>query len=242
MFSRFISGATGHGQLLLAHVEMSSVQKATQRMLATVEGKAATKALAAVGKFSQKKVKAEIPTRYKGVRKAIRWRHVKRKYNAGGRAVKVGGGVGPNLLRKNMTGRGRKLTASQQAKAEMMREKIATSQKNRKDSKRPGVGIDGNNVHWWFLGTDERMTGTKRKRIGGKKGRGGWRGKDVRVDTGKPKMNRGRMPAQTKPIIVILASNSGGIKEIIRTHLAKDIAVEGNKNTQSRDAVTGRFI
>jgi len=224
MFTRFASGMSRHGQLLAAHVDMSSVQKATQRMLATVEGKAATKALAAVGKFGRDKVKAEIPTRYKGVRKAIAWRHVKRKYNAGGRAVKVGGGVGPNLLRR------RRLTEKQQARAAAIREKIATSQKNRKDKKRPGVGIDKSNVHWWFFGTDTRMTGTKRKRIGGRRGRGGFRGKQVRVDTGKPKMNRGRMPQQEKPIMVILASNSGGIKSIIRVHMSTEISIEAKKN------------
>lgn len=212
MFTRFASGMSKHGQLLAAHVDMSSVQRATQRMLATVDGKASTKALAAVGKFGRDKVKAEIPTRYKSVRKAIAWRHVKRKYNAGGRAVKVGGGVGPNLLRR------RRLTEKQQARATAIREKIATSQKNRKDNKRPGVGIDKSNVHWWFFGTDVRITGTKRARVGG------------RIDTGRPKLNRGRMPAQEKPIMVILASNSGGIKSIIRVHMSTEIAIEAKKN------------
>ena len=225
MFSKFASGLSGHGQLLAAHVDMVSVQKAAQRMLAEVDGKIATKALAEVGKFTVKKVKATIPTRYKTVRKAIRWRHVKRKYNAGGRAVKVGGGVGPNpLLRR------KRLTKKQQAQAEKLREKIASTQKARRATKRPGVGIDGNNVHWWFLGTKERYTGTKRKRVGGRRGRGGWRGKETRVDTGAPKKYRGNMPPQGKPIIVTAAGYSGNIREIIRTWYSVGISVEGRKN------------
>ena len=224
MFSKFASGLSGHGQLLAAHVDMVSVQKAAQRMLATVEGKVATKALAAVGKFGRDKVKSEIPTRYKSVRKAIAWRHVKRKYNAGGRAVKVGAGVGPNILRR------KRLTDKQQAKASQLREKIATTQKSRKDSKRAGVGIDKANVHWWFSGTQNRITGTKRGRVGGKRGRGGWKGKSVRLDTGGKKANRGRMPAQARPIMVTLSGYSGNIREIIRVYVSEGITIEGNRN------------
>jgi hypothetical protein len=224
MFSKFASGLSGHGQLLAAHVDMVAVQKAAQRMLATVEGKVATKALAAVGKFGRDKVKSEIPTRYKSVRKAVAWRHMKRKYNAGGRAVKVGAGVGPNILRK------KRLTAKQQVRADKLREKIATTQKARKDSKRPGVGMDKANIHWWFAGTQNRMTGTKRGRIGGKRGKGGWKGIPIRVDTGGKKANRGRMPPQARPIMVTLSGYSGNIREIIRVYVSEGITIEGNRN------------
>lgn len=225
MFARFASGLSRPAQLLAANVDMTSVQKAAQKMLVAVDGKIATKAMAEVGKFGTRKVKAEIPTRYKTVRKAVRWRHVKKKYNAGGRAVKIGGGVGPNpLLRR------KRLTEKQQARADKLREKIASTQKNRRATKRPGVGIDGNNIHWWFFGTKARYTGTKRKRVGGRRGRGGWRGIETRINTGSPKKYRGAMPAQGRPIIVTLSGYSGNIREIIRTWYDVGIKVEGRKN------------
>ena len=213
------AGLSGFGDVLVARVEIASMQRAVNRLLVTAEGKTATKALAAVGKLGKNKVKSEIPGKYKSVRKAIGWRHVKRKYNSGQRAVKVGGGVGPNLLRKNITGRGRALTAKQRDRQNVLREKLATSVKNRKASKRPGVGIDGNNINWWFLGTKQRFTGTKKVGRSGK-----------RVDTGKPKHNRGSMPEMGKPIMVTLASASGEIREVIRVHMKKGIAIEAAKN------------
>ncbi len=44
--------------------------------------------------------------------------------------------------------------------------RAATSVQNR--TGRPGVGIDARNVHWWFLGTKDRYTGTRRSRTGRK--------------------------------------------------------------------------
>ena len=224
------AGLSGFGDVLVARVEIASMQRAVNRLLVTAEGKTATKALAAVGKLGKNKVKSEIPGKYKSVRKAIGWRHVKRKYNSGQRAVKVGGGVGPNLLRKNITGRGRALTAKQRDRQNVLREKVATSVKNRKSSKRPGVGIDGNNVHWWFLGTDTRTTGTKTKTVGGRRGRNGWKGVKKRFDTGAPKRNRGKMPPQARPVMVIMASASGEIREAIRVHMKQGIAIEAAKH------------
>ena len=231
MFTTFKqAGMSGLGDFIVAKVEMRQMQKAIGKVLETAEGKTATKALAAVGKLGKNKVKATIPGKYKGVRKAIGWRHVKRKYNSGQRAVKVGGGVGPNLLRKNITGRGRALTAKQRDRQNVLREKVATSVKNRKSSKRPGVGIDGNNVHWWFLGTNTRTTGTKTKTVGGRRGRNGWKGVKKRFDTGAPKRNRGKMPPQARPVMVIMASASGEIREAIRVHMKQGIAIEAAKH------------
>jgi hypothetical protein len=207
---------SGTGEAFVTKIEMWRVEKAVKRMVETVENKATVKALAEVGKFGRNKVKESIPSRYKSVRKAIAWRHLKKKYSGGQRGIKVGGGVGPNLLRR------KRLTEKQQIRADKIREKIATTHKNRKDKKRPGVGIDKANVHWWFFGTDKRTTGTKRVRV-----KGAW----TRVDTGMPKMNRGRMPPQSKPIRVILASNATGIVNIVRTHMSTAIAVEARKNT-----------
>ena len=224
------AGLSGFGDVLVARVEIASMQRAVNRLLVTAEGKTATKALAAVGKLGKNKVKSEIPGKYKSVRKAIGWRHVKRKYNSGQRSVKVGGGVGPNLLRKNITGRGKKLTEKQKVRAGELREKIASTQQRRKDERRPGVGIDKANVHWWFLGTDMRTTGTKTRRRRSKTLLGGSKVTRYSVPTGKPMANRGRMPKQGKPIMVTLASNGAGIRNIIRVHMSKEIAVEANKN------------
>jgi hypothetical protein len=184
-----------------ATVEMRALQRNIKRLQDALPKKIARKALAEVGKLGVKKVKGAIPGRYRGVRKAIKWRQMKLKFNRGQPSIKIGAGVGK------------------------ARKGDATTQKNDR-SGRPGVGFDARNIHWWFLGTKQRTTGTKRKRIGGKRGRGGWRGKEVRVDTGKPKANRGRMPAQERPIMVILASASGEIRTIIRRYVSMGIKQE----------------
>lgn len=77
---------------------------------------------------SVKVIKAEVPSRYKTVRKAIRWRALKRKQNRNQPGVKVGAGVGK-------------------------RQKTTFADR----SGRRGVGISTNNIHWWFLGTEKRF-------------------------------------------------------------------------------------
>ena len=220
-----LAGMSGFGEVIVAKVEMALVQRAMNRMLTTIEGKAATKALAEVGKFGRDKVKSDVPGKYKSVRKAIAWRHVKRRYNSGNRAVKVGGGVGPNLLLKR-----RELTEKQQARAAKMREKIATTQQRRKDKGRPGVGIDKANVHWWFLGTAMRTTGTKTVRRRVRTADGKTTVRRYSIPNGKPMMNRGRMPKMGKPIMMTLASNGAGIRNIIRVHMSREITIEASKN------------
>jgi hypothetical protein len=84
--------------------------------------------LAKAGRLAVKKVKASIPSRYKTVRKAIKSRSVKTKFNGGVAGVKVGAGV----ARKR------------------------ESDKDRSGKK--GVGIGARNVHWWFVGTGQRRT------------------------------------------------------------------------------------
>lgn len=93
-----------------------------------VANRIARPGLAKAGRLAVKKIKAEIPSRYKGVRKAIKSRSIKTKFNSGVAGVKVGAGVS----RK----RGEKQTRSSDK----------------------GVGIGARNVHWWFLGTKERQT------------------------------------------------------------------------------------
>jgi hypothetical protein len=87
--------------------------------------------------------------------------------------------------------------------------RAATSTQNR--TGRPGVGIDGRNVHWWFLGTKARYTGTKRSRTG-------------RRDTGKRKRFTGKMPAQDRPISVLF--NANGTVNVLRTWIDVGIKEE----------------
>jgi hypothetical protein len=193
---------SGFGEFVTAQWDMRQFQKNVRRLQEALPKKIARKALAEVGKFGVKKIKGQVPGRYRGIRKAIKWRQKKLRYNKGQPSIKIGAGVG---------------------KAKAQGE--ATTQKNNREG-RPGVGFDARNIHWWFLGTKQRTTGAKRKRIGGKRGRGGWRGKEVRVDTGNPKRNRGRMPAQERPILVILASAKGEITSIVRRYISQGIKQE----------------
>ena len=86
-------------------------------------------ALGKAGRLAVKKVKATIPSRYKEIRKSIKSRSIKTKYNGGFAGNKVGAGVS---------------------------RKRETSPKERSGKK--GVGIGARNVHWWFVGTGERRT------------------------------------------------------------------------------------
>lgn len=65
-----------------------------------------------------------------------------------------------------------------------------------KKQRRSGVGIDGNNVHWWVAGTTRRRTGFKRGK-----------------PTGNPVANRGVMPAmQPKLATIAYAKSKGKVK------------------------------
>ena len=186
-----------------AKVDMQSLQKNIRRLQDALPKKIARKALAEVGKVGVKKIKGAIPGRYRGVRKAIKWRQKKLRYNKGQPSIKIGAGVG---------------------KAKVQGE--ATTQKNNREG-RPGVGFGPQNIHWWFLGTKRRTTGTKRKRAGRRKKLfGGTTTRYIRVSTGNPKRNRGRMPAQERPILVILASAKGEITSIVRRYISQGIKQE----------------
>ena len=72
---------------------------------------------------------------------------------------------------------------------------------NRKGNRKSGVGIDGNNVHWWVAGTDRRWTGAgKGRKRGGRQ------------------MYRGSMPAMQPGLATIAyAKSKGKVKaEMIR--------------------------
>lgn len=164
-------------------------------------------ALTKAGRLSVKIIKSTIPSTQKSIRKAIGSRSIKTKYNAGFAGVKVGAGVG-------------------------VRKKAKTTVKRREGRK--GVGFDASNIHWWFLGTDERMTGTKRKRVGGKRGRGGRRGTQIRVDTGKPKKRTGKMEPQSEPISVILSRRKNEVNNVIRTWVGVGIKKEVERQAKRK--------
>lgn len=64
---------------------------------------------------------------------------------------------------------------------------------NRKGNRKAGVGIDGNNVHWWVAGTGRRWTGTgKGRKRGGRQ------------------MYRGAMPAMQPNLATIAYAKSKG--------------------------------
>ena len=194
---------SGFGEFVTAQWDMRQFQKNVRRLQEALPKKIARKALAEVGKFGVKKIKGQVPGRYRGIRKAIKWRQKKLRYNKGQPSIKIGAGVG---------------------KAKVQGE--ATTQKNNREG-RPGVGFGPQNIHWWFLGTRKRFTGTKRKRAGRKKKLfGGTATRYIRVSTGNPKRNRGRMPAQERPIMVILASAKGEITSIVRRYISQGIKQE----------------
>ena len=136
--------------------------------------------------FAAKSVKAKIKNR--SAKKAIGWRLVKSKDAGGEITAKIGAAVGKK--KKN----------------------AATSTKSR--AGRGGVGIDRQNIHWWFLGTAERLTGTKR--VGGHR-----TGNTKRKFTGKSVRYTGKMPAQDRPISVRI--DNAGTAQVLRTYLSQNV-------------------
>lgn len=179
-----------------------SGDKALRRLYGTmrrsVANKIARPALRKAGSAAAKIVKRHVPSQYKGVRKAIGWRGITFRQTSGQVGVKIGAAVGKSAQR--------------------------ASSKQREGRK--GVGFDGRNIHWWFMGTAERETGTKRARVGGRRGRGGFRGVDTRKDTGGTKKKTGRMPPQSDPIAVVLAPYHAALGQLIRTWVAVGIKKE----------------
>lgn len=101
---------------------------------------AVQKGMRKAGSNLAKRVKSQIPSRYKNVRKSIGWRALKVSEAPEG-GVKIGAKVG--IKKKKW--------------------------KAAKRSSRSGTGISPANVHWWFTGTDERFTGKRggpRRRAG----------------------------------------------------------------------------
>jgi len=135
--------------------------------------------------YGSKSVKAKISN--PSVRKAVGWRLLKANESGGEITAKIGAAVGK-------------------------KKKRATSTKSR--AGRGGVGIDHRNVHWWFLGTAERFTGTTR--VGGHR-----TGNTKRKFTGKTVRRTGRMPAQDRPISVLI--DNAGTAQVLRTYLSQNV-------------------
>jgi hypothetical protein len=73
-----------------------------------------------------------------------------------------------------------------------------TKSKKERDSKRPGVGISKENVHWWELGTKERTT-DKGKRTG-------------KMPKGPPVVRQGFNATKTQARKIIIATMKAKIK------------------------------
>lgn len=154
-------------------------------------------------------VKSKIPPRYKDVRAAIGSRLVKARYTKGEVVAKVGASVGKQK-QKSMFQKSRDYNRSDK-------------------SKRKGVGISSNNIHWWFLGTGRRWNGVrfKYRRTAIGKVRSG------QVSTGNKVRYTGVMKPQEQPVIAILAPHASRMHKIlsdeIRTRLFNLIGRRGGR-------------
>lgn len=164
-----------------------------ERLKRSTANKIARPALSKAATVAVRKIKASIPGRYKDVRKAIGKKSLKTKATGGIASVKVGAAVG----------------------------KKQESQKSR--TGRKGVGIGARNVHWWFLGTEDRWTGVKRRRR---------KGASPTFDaTGNKVKYTGSMPAQSPGVDSILSASSGELAQVMRNtiqqRLMKEVAKKG---------------
>lgn len=112
------------------------ISRILKQMRTTAARRVTTAGAAEAAKQLAKKVKATIPSRFKGARKAVGWRRLKVREAEGGGA-KIGGRVG------------RSSRASARAR----------NRENRK-----GVGISATNIHWFFEGVDHRPRYTGKRK------------------------------------------------------------------------------
>lgn len=159
--------------------------------------KIARPALSKAGQHAVKVIKAAVPSRLKDIRKAIGYRIPKTKFTAGIVTLKVGAAVGKRRQRKIQDRTGR-----------------------------PGVGIGTPNVHWFFLGTDKRYTGTRRIRR---------KGQTVgRQATGGIVRYTGRMPKQMPSVSTIVGQNRSALLEIMRKRMKERLEAEVAKGPRKR--------
>lgn len=175
-----------------------------------LKNKVGKKAITAGLKASSKAIKKLIPSRVKDARKAVGYRFEKEKKGPtkGAIIAKVGMGVG-------------KQTKARKLKAVVNR---AKAKQKRNEKNKPGVGIAGQNIHWFVLGTKKRETGSVRKRKQKNKVKTEWR-----EPTGGKVKNTGRMKAdpdlkavvrqgvrQANPEAIIKAELIKGIEAVVK--------------------------
>tara|TARA_B100000519_G_scaffold129294_1_gene111638 strand:+ start:6219 stop:6785 length:567 start_codon:yes stop_codon:yes gene_type:complete len=130
------SGSIIEGDRKLLRTLKNMRETAARRVISRGAAKAA--------QVMAKSAKAEIPSKFKGAKKGIGWKNLKRSDAPDGGA-KIGSKVG-------RTGK--------KAKADSAR----LRSKGRNGKK--GVGIGSANTHWLFLGTKDRMTKKTRRNTG----------------------------------------------------------------------------
>jgi len=173
-------------------------------MAKAVQNKIGKKAITAGAKAMAKEIKKQIPSRWKGLRKAI-GHSVKRPRSGRMKGVitaKAGAGVGMKKDRRA------KLVSAHEAKGRVRRGKT-----------RPGVGQSAANAHWFLAGTAERSTGSRR--VGSHK-RGA---KTRRVLNGGKVRRTGRL----RPSGIVQRANAMGtpaVMAIMRGELARGIMRE----------------
>jgi hypothetical protein len=161
--------------------------------------KIARPGLMKAGRIAVKRVKAKIPSRLKDVKKLIKAKSVKTKKNAGVASVKIGAAVGEKKKKKG-------------------------DRKPRKN--RPGVGISSANVHWFFVGTADRVTGFTTRRRRRKTG-----GSDVvsRRLNGNVVRDTGRMKQQIPGVSEIVTGAKSEMLAVLRASIQQNVEKEAAK-------------
>ena len=155
------------------------------------------------GRLAAKKIKAQVPSRLKAIKKLIKSKSIKTKKNSGIAGVKVGAAVGEKKKKEQ--------------------------DKPRRN--RPGVGISSANVHWFFTGTAERVTGVTTRRRRKKTG-----GSEVvsRRLNGNVVRETGRMKEQIPGVSQIVAASKSEMVEIIRKGIAAGVEKEAARQAKRR--------
>lgn len=192
--------------MIVSITGVGELDKKLKSLTKSVQSKIIKKAMTAGTKVVAQAIRRLMPSSFKGAKKTIGFRvnkPAKGRFK-GVTFAKAGAGVGMSKKR---------------------RQGMASKAKGR--GTRPGVGIGVGNIMWFLEGTKDRYTGTKRARRGGKRGRGGFRGTEVRIDTGKKKRFTGKL------------SNSGIVQTAYRStaSVAKQLIIEGLKEGIMKEAI-----
>lgn len=160
--------------------------------------------LAKAGRLAAKKVKASVPSRLKDIKKLVKSKSIKTKQNGGFAGVKIGPAVG---------------------------QKKKKADQSSKKRKKPGVGISSANVHWFFTGTTDRVTGFKTRRRRKKTG-----GSEIvsRQLNGNIVRETGQMKQQLPGVSTTLAAAKTEMAAIIKTSVAENVEKEAARLAKKR--------